>query len=134
MEAICDNCDSWQHNGGPLNVGYCRINKMAYRKAKQTCDKFIHIVAVQVIGKHPLVSFIAIRHDRAGWYGVSVIHAISFDLPSNTDTDVLVKYDTSEAAIKATVKEILGAIGEFDSADAECVRQLCDQALSPTLF
>ena len=38
MEAICNNCDCWQHNGGPLNVGYCRMNKMAYRKAKQTCD------------------------------------------------------------------------------------------------
>ena len=134
MEAICNNCDCWQHNGGPLNVGYCRQNKMAYRKASQTCDKFIHIVAKQVIGKHPLVSFIAIRHDQAGWYGVSVIHAISFDLPSNTATDALVKYDTSEAAIKATVKEILGAIGEFSVEDAKDIRMLCDTALTPTLF
>lgn len=134
MEAKCENCDCWQHNGGPLNVGYCRMNKMAYRKAEQTCDKFIHIVSRQIIGKHPRPSFIAVCHDKDGWYGVSVIHAISFDLPSNTDTDVLVKYDTSEAAIKATVKEILGAIGEFDTTDAECVRQICDQALTPTLF
>lgn len=131
MEAICNNCDLWQHNGGPLNVGYCRMNKMAYRKAEQTCDKFIQIVSKLTIGKRPRPSFIAVCHDKDGWYGVSIINALSFGV---SITDTLVKYDTSEAAIKATVKEILGAIGEFDSADAECVRQLCDQALTPTLF
>lgn len=132
MEAFCNNCDCWQHNGGPLNVGYCRMNKMTYRKAKQTCDKFIHIVSRQIIGKHPRPSFIAVCHDKDGWYGVSVINAISFNLPSITDA--LVKYDTSEAAIKATVKEILGAIGEFSVEDAKDIRMLCDTALTPTLF
>lgn len=132
MEALCENCDLWIRNGGPLNVGYCRHNKMAYRKAEQTCDKFIQIVSKLTIGKHPRPSFIAVCHNKDGWYGVSVINAVSFNLPSITDA--LVKYDTSEAAIKATVKEILVAIGEFDTADAECVRQICDTALTPTLF
>lgn len=132
MEAICNNCDCWQHNGGPLNVGYCRVNQYAYRKDSQTCRNFIHIVSRQIIGKHPRPSFIAVCHDKDGWYGVSVINAISFNLPSITDA--LVKYDTSEAAIKATVQEILGAIGEFSVEDAKDIRMLCDTALTPTLF
>lgn len=129
MEAKCENCDSWQHNGGPLNVGYCRMNKMAYRKAKQTCDYFIRIISH---GSSSTSSgFIGLRWEKASWYPV---YSIKTQTKLMLCTDGLVTYPTSEDAVKAAVKEIMGAIGEFSVEDAKDIRMLCDTALTPTLF
>jgi len=40
-ERICNNCGHWVPNGSPLGIGYCTMNKWAYRKPTQSCkDKY----------------------------------------------------------------------------------------------
>lgn len=36
----CGNCCYWIPNGGVLRVGYCRLEKFAYRKEAQSCQHF----------------------------------------------------------------------------------------------
>ena len=131
MEALCENCNLWIHNGGPLNVGYCRHNKMAYRKASQTCDDFIRIVATAQLSINQRRSFIGVRHRKEGW---------SFVTALNADSHLVIPlyspwcYDTYEAAITASVKSIMSSIGNFSAEEATGLRMLCDTALTPTLF
>ena len=36
----CGNCCYWIPNGSVLRVGYCRVEKFAYRKEAQVCKHF----------------------------------------------------------------------------------------------
>lgn len=36
----CGNCCYWIPNGSVLRVGYCRLEKFAYRKEAQCCKHF----------------------------------------------------------------------------------------------